>query len=387
MSPHSVLIADDDPLFRGALADLISSEPELELVASAADAHEAIELAAATQPAAAVIDVRMPGGGGARAARGIAELSPDTRIVACSAYDDRGIVLDMLRAGATSYLLKGCPADEIVSTIVHAATGEAVLSPEITGGVLDELATHVEQRDRAREKERVLNGRIRQTLEERKYRLVFQPIVELATGAVVGVEALSRFFGEPLQGPERWFADAEHAGLRIDLELATARAALTFLTNLNRSAFMSINLSPATLPRCDALLRKAGAHRLVVEITEHAAVDDYDALSPHVHRLKADGARLAVDDTGAGFASLRHVLQLAPDFLKLDISLTHGIDRDRGRRALAAALVGFAREIDSEIIAEGIETQEELETLRGIQVRYGQGYYLGGPGPLESVAA
>ena len=125
----------------------------------------------------------------------------------------------------------------------------------------------------------------------------------------------------------------------------------------------------------------------MIELTEHAVIDDYEALRPHIARLRAAGGRLAVDDAGAGFASLRHTLQLAPEFLKLDTSLTRGIDHDRGRRALAVGLIGFAGELGSEIIAEGIETREELDALRSLGVHRGQGLYLAAPGPIAQAFA
>ena len=209
----TVLIADDDREVREALEDLIGCEPELELVGSARDAGEAIEMAARVQPAIAVIDVKMPAGGGPRAARGIRECSPQTRIVAYSAYDDRAIVLDMVRAGATSYLLKGAPASEVVSNIIRAARGEGVLSPEITLGVVDELAERMERSDRERTAFDQLSARIRRTIDGQRFSSVFQPIVDLNAGEAAGVEALSRFYDEPLRGPDRWFAEAGDVGL------------------------------------------------------------------------------------------------------------------------------------------------------------------------------
>lgn len=382
----TVLIADDDREFREALEDLIGGEPELELVGSARDAGEAIEMAVRLRPAIALIDVKMPAGGGARAASGIRERSPRTRIVAYSAYDERAIVLDMVRAGATSYLLKGAPASEVVSTIIRAAQGEGVLSPEITLGVVDALAEHMGRSERQRAAFNERAARIRHTIDGQRFSSVFQPIVDLNAGEAAGVEALSRFYDEPLQGPDRWFAEAEGVGLLSELELAAARSAVKRLTDAPHRGFMSLNFSPETLPRCRPLVVEAGGAHVVIEITEHAAIDDYDALRADVQALRAQGARLAVDDAGAGFASLRHTLQLTPDFIKLDISLTRGIDQDRSKRALAAGLIGFANELDADIIAEGIETEGEMETLRALGVRFGQGYYLGAPGelPLES---
>jgi EAL domain-containing protein (putative c-di-GMP-specific phosphodiesterase class I)/AmiR/NasT family two-component response regulator len=380
-----VLIADDEPRFRAELVDLISSEPGLELVAVATNADEAIQLGKATRPAVALIDVRMPGGGGFRASRGIRECSPGTRIIAYSASDERAIVLDMLRAGATSYLLKSASADEVISTLVRAARGEGMLSPEITGGVVEELATQLEHRECERQqqqRQRRAHDRVRRVIDERRFESVFQPIVDLTTSRAVGVETLARFADEPLQGPDVWFADAERVGLRSELELATARLALTRLADIAAPMYMSLNLSPETVPQCRALFLGSRVERLVIEITEHVAVDDYEALADQLDVLRARGTRLAVDDAGAGFASLRHALQLSPDFIKLDTSLITGIDHDRGRRALAAGLIAFAGELNAEIIAEGIETRAELGALRSLGVRYGQGYYLAGPGQL-----
>ncbi len=124
------------------------------------------------------------------------------------------------------------------------------------------------------------------------------------------------------------------------------------------------------------------AGRLVLEITEHEAVEDYPSLVDALAPLRANGARVAIDDAGAGFASLRHTLRIAPDIVKLDMSLTRGIDADRGKRALAAALVSFAMEMDFALVAEGIETADELEALRQLGVGFGQGYFLAVPGPL-----
>jgi len=121
---------------------------------------------------------------------------------------------------------------------------------------------------------------------------------------------------------------------------------------------------------------------MVVEITEHEAVDDYDELARWLAPLRGMGVQIAIDDAGAGYASLRHTLQIAPDIVKVDISLTRSIDGDRGKRALAKALISFAQEMDMTIVAEGIETDAELRTLLELGVRFGQGYFLAQPGTL-----
>jgi EAL domain-containing protein (putative c-di-GMP-specific phosphodiesterase class I) len=126
------------------------------------------------------------------------------------------------------------------------------------------------------------------------------------------------------------------------------------------------------------------AHRVVLEVTEHAPVSDYGRLNGSLGALRARGVRLAIDDAGSGFSSLQHILRLAPDFIKLDMALTRDVDNDLARRALAAALISFAAEIGAVIVAEGIETRAELETLRELGVRFGQGYYLARPEPFPS---
>lgn len=382
MSRVAVLIADDEPQLRTLVSRLLASEPDVDVVGSVADAAAAIEFAERTQPDVALVNVRMPGGG-VSATQGILERSPHTRVVAFTAYDDRHIVIEMLRAGATSYLLKGAVSEHIVETVQRAARGESVLSAQVAGDVIDELTTRIGHQQTELDTRQQLLERIRRTISEHEFETVFQPIVNLHEGATVGLEALSRFPAKPVQPPERWFADAADAGLGGELELAAAAAALDHLDEIGDGSFLAINFSPETLPRCLALVHRDGAPgRVVVEITEHSAVEDYGALEPVRDLLRDSGVRVAVNDAGAGFASLRHALQLTPDFIKLDVSLTQGIDSDPRRRALASGLINFAGELDAAIIAEGIETRAELETLRSLGVAYGQGYYLAPPAPL-----
>jgi EAL domain-containing protein (putative c-di-GMP-specific phosphodiesterase class I)/FixJ family two-component response regulator len=217
-------------------------------------------------------------------------------------------------------------------------------------------------------------------------RTVFQPMVELATERIAGYEALSRFDSRPIQGPDRWFADALDVGLSVDLESQAARTALSQVSRLHDDQFMTVNVSPAVvMADLRSLLGEdVPWERIVIELTEHVPIEDYPGIVARLAPLRAAGARLAIDDTGAGFASLRHILRLAPDILKLDISICRGVDRDPSRRALAAALAIFAQDIGAEIVAEGIETPEERQTLLDLGIQYGQGYLLGRPRPFQS---
>ncbi|HET6771142.1 MAG TPA: EAL domain-containing protein [Actinomycetota bacterium] len=377
-----VLIADDDPGILDTLGRLISAEESMDLVGTAADADEAASLAAELHPDVAVVDVRMPGGGGSRAAREIRACSPETRIVALSAFDDPDIVLGMLEAGAVGYMVKDASGAEILACIRRTANGQAVLAESITGTVIDELVRRVQRPVEETETLEEKVARVRQMVERSEFHTVFQPIIDLRNSRVVGLEALARFPDNP---PDVWFEDAAAAGLNEDLELATLQLALKTAGQLPDGLYLSVNLSPATMtsPSFAQVLQGFPLDRLVVEVTEHAPVDDYEALDAVVAPLRAAGCRLAVDDVGAGFSSLRHILRLGPDIIKLDISLTRHIDSDPPRRALATALISFASAIKAAIVAEGIETQDEVDALRGLGVTYGQGYHLSRPQPLQ----
>src|SRR5205823_5466451 len=143
-----VMIAEDKDTFRRAMSDLIAGEDGLELVAAAADAQEAIDLAERLRPDVALLDVKMPAGGGPRATREIRRRSPNTRIIALSAYEDRSFVLEMLQAGATGYLVKGTAVPEIVEAIKRADQGKGTLSAEVTADVIEELSGQLERQDR-----------------------------------------------------------------------------------------------------------------------------------------------------------------------------------------------------------------------------------------------
>lgn len=229
-----------------------------------------------------------------------------------------------------------------------------------------------------------VRSRIEHVLANRRFETVFQPIVDVNARAVAGVEALTRFPTPPQRPPDAWFADAHAVGLGVDLEVAAAEAALGQLDRLPAPAYMSVNASPEVL-RTDAFSSLCAANhpdRIVVELTEHVVVDDYPDLLCHIQQLRRWGVRLAIDDTGAGISSLAHILKLAPDVIKLDRSLTAGIDADPARRALATALVAFGAEMGARIVAEGVESAGELAALSTLGVVLAQGYHLGRPAPL-----
>jgi len=226
--------------------------------------------------------------------------------------------------------------------------------------------------------------RIEGVLDRGLLSMLFQPIVELGSGEVLGVEALARFATDPVRTPDVWFAEAHRVGVGAELELAAIRAALTELAELPPGVFLAVNVGPEVLVSRPfaRLLHAVDTSRIVIELTEHTKIDDYSPIQQVVSNLRSVGARVALDDTGAGYSGLNHILKLSPNFIKLDRLVTSGIDHDPVRRALATALVSFASSTGATIIAEGIETASELGVLRDLGINVGQGYYLARPGPL-----
>jgi len=217
---------------------------------------------------------------------------------------------------------------------------------------------------------------------------VFQRVVELTTFTTVGYEALARFPTLHTRGPSGWFSDAFAVGHGVELERLAVTRAMPFLAG-HADGFLAVNMSPATvlrLPDDDLDGLDQGA-RIVIELTEHVPIEDYSAVRRALRGFRDRGVRLAADDVGSGYAGFRHLVALEPDIIKLDISLVSGIDSNRGQRALTRALLAFSGDVGAVVIAEGVETVAELDTLRGLGVPWAQGYHLGRPEPEHGMAA
>jgi EAL domain-containing protein (putative c-di-GMP-specific phosphodiesterase class I) len=229
----------------------------------------------------------------------------------------------------------------------------------------------------------VARRKIRSIIDRRAFRTVFQPIVELASGDVVAYEALTRFGGNA--GPELVFGQAAAVGLGVELEAATLGASLAAAEVLPADLWLNFNVSPDLVISPEPLrsIVRSTQRQLVLEVTEHTAIADYAALRTAVADLERD-VQLAVDDAGAGFASLRHILELRPGFVKLDRGLIGGLEADEARQAMIAGMRHFAQVTGCRLIAEGVETEAELRILRDLDVHLGQGYLLGRPGPINA---
>ncbi|MEQ4567182.1 EAL domain-containing protein [Paenarthrobacter sp. CAP02] len=228
-----------------------------------------------------------------------------------------------------------------------------------------------------------IQARLERLFTIRALMTAFQPIRDLATGKVVGVEALTRFVSSPLRSPDQWFREAESVGRGADLEFLALETALRAAADLPEHLYIGVNLSPLACldPRLGEAIKgsRIQPERIVVELTEHSVVANYADLKAALAPLREQGLRLAIDDTCDGFSSLRHIAMLNPEVIKLDRTISAGIDSNPTLRALCAAMVSFATDIDARLVAEGIETEAQLAVITRLGAHAGQGYLLGRP--------
>lgn len=274
----------------------------------------------------------------------------------------------------------GCVGDRPDPSLRDRDAGLVALFAELIG-------RHLETFESSRRDNLDCRGRVQAVLDGDEISVVFQPIVDLTTRRPCGFEALARFPADSGRSPGEWFDDAAAVGLGTQLEVAAIRAALAKIDLLPADTFLAVNVSAATLASRELvdLLRTVDLDRIVIELTERAESDDYVGLMNSLFALRQGGARLAVDDTGAGFDGLRHILQIGPDIIKLDLGVTRGVGSDPVRQAMAYALHRFATSTGAMLVAEGIETSADLDALVAFGVTYGQGYYLGRPAALADI--
>jgi EAL domain-containing protein (putative c-di-GMP-specific phosphodiesterase class I) len=249
----------------------------------------------------------------------------------------------------------------------------------------DAAAMLIEPRVRREQEQAVINDRLAPVMADGGPDVVLQPIVDLYSGMRVGAEALSRFPAPWERAPDIVFAEAHSIGQGHRLELLALARAATLLDQV--SGYVSMNVSAQTLltPMCGDLLATLPLDRVLLELSEHDPVEDYAALGAVLDPLRARGMRLAIDDVGAGFSSLRHIVMADPDVIKMDRSIVSGVDHDPMLAKLVQSLVQFAHSFDASVIAEGVETAAEYAVLRTLGVDGGQGWLFGRPGPAGTL--
>lgn len=300
---------------------------------------------------------------------------------------------DVLVASATGTRLRGPGLDDALLVVVSLPFVWMFVVLFVDGrrirfdldGLRAELRSRTAAENALQIRQAFHRTRVTDLIEEGQVSAVVQPIFDLVSRRAVGYEALARFHDG--RSPEAWLKEAGTAGLGVELELECVRVALTALARVPSTRYLSLNVS------CDALasdefqrmITAADTNRVVIELTEHAQVTSYEAVNDIIAGLRKMGVRLAVDDAGAGFASFRHIVQLSPDYIKLDRDLIRNVHVDTVRRTLAASLVMFARDIGAILIAEGVETAEECQILQELGLRYGQGFFLARPRPVSEL--
>lgn len=287
-----------------------------------------------------------------------------------------GVGVGWIARGASRHVHEASPVNDAGAErdrefVDAAAGGGAVFAPPFGNGA--------DRRSLKRRTVRAAHAEVARALSSGGVVTALQPTVSVSTGLLMGVEVLSRFnVPGSDRSPECWFVEAARSGLGIELDVHAALGGLRAARVLPADAYVSINLSTGTIlwpgiADCLATTPIDSA-RIVIEVTEHEPVADYARLEEALQPLRDRGMRVAVDDAGSGYASLRHILKIAPDFIKLDRSIISAVDSGAAHRAITAAIVTFARETDSTVIAEGVETTSELAILRELGVTAAQGY-------------
>jgi DNA-binding NarL/FixJ family response regulator len=371
-----VLVADDEEAVVDVLRTLIGSDPSLEFIGAANDAERAIELATLERPDVVLLDVRMPGGGGLRAAREITKRCRPTKVVALSAHEDENTVIGMMGAGASAYVPKGDSTDRILRAIHRAVDTpweEPKQPPQLT--LISPLLPRRTQQS-ASVARAILDGAISAE---------FEPIADVATGRIVGLDARPHVATLPQRTYDNWLADAEAAGLLLDLELAAFRASLIALQHVPEDLFLEFEVTPSTAgeARFRRAVRRPAASRIVLGFSPLTTVDDptLGAARPGgtLSGLRERGVRIAARDVGPGFAGLRHLTFLSPDFARIDETLSRSLGDSFSSHSIVAALTACADDVGARVIATGVASDRQLSELRNLGVGLVQGPLVGAP--------
>jgi EAL domain-containing protein (putative c-di-GMP-specific phosphodiesterase class I)/FixJ family two-component response regulator len=383
---NATVLVIDDHAPNVALLELVLRKAGVRAVHGLTDPREAVARCLELRPDLILLDLHMPHLDGRAVLGALQDALPADAFVpvlVLTADATAAARNEALQAGAKDFLTKPFDHVETLSRVRNLLeTGALYQSVQRHNARLRaELAERTEKDQRRSAERRRRRARIERILRDDALSMVFQPIVALDGGGLVGVEALARFERHPDRPPDEWFAEAAAVGLGPELELAAVQAAVRRFDEVPAPLFMSVNASADTAVHDDlgALLATVPASRLILELTEHTRIEDYGPVLAGMELHRREGVRIAVDDTGAGYAGLQHILRLRPDVIKLDLDLTRGIHVDPARRALAVSLKTFAHELGAVVVAEGIEVREELETLQALGVPWGQGFHLGRP--------
>jgi EAL domain-containing protein (putative c-di-GMP-specific phosphodiesterase class I)/ActR/RegA family two-component response regulator len=355
-----VLVVDDDSVVRN-LHRWILERGGFE-VTTAGDGESALRALERADVDLVLLDVLMSGMSGLMVLEQLQHRSASVPVILVTGLSEIPELVAGLDSGADDYITKPCDPRELLARVSAVLRRRRLATP----GAVER---HVE----------ALDGTIREVIRNVRFDPVFQPIVDLRTRSTVGFEALTRFHDGAR--PDMRFIDAHLMGLGDDLEVATLSAAIDSAKHLPAATSLHLNVSPRLLANSGLrdLLDRAD-RPVVVEITEHARIDDYERINALLQEL-GDGLRVAIDDAGAGYSSMTHILAISPHEVKLDKEWVRGVDVNVARQALVSGFVSFACTTGTTLVAEGIETEGEAAMLERLGVGHGQGYHLGRPKP------
>lgn len=380
-----VLVVDDQPA-NTALIHRLLARAGITEVREVNDSREVQALLAEFDPDVVLLDLRMPHVDGFEVLRQVQRYAAGSYlpVMVITADDSRSSLQQALSMGAHDYLQKPFDATELTLRVRNVLmTRMAVLELRRSRALLnDRLDVFEPELSGLLEGPETVRASVAEVIASDSLRIALQPIVHMSDGRVYAYEALSRFPAEGYGSPAAWFLAADRAGVSVELERHAVVKALALLPAIPATSLLAINVSPKLL--LSGQLPTLPPGRVILELTEHVPVEDYSALERALAPLRESGVYLAVDDTGAGFASLRHILYLKPNIIKLDLAIIRNIDQDPRRAAVARMMTQFAAGENAMVVAEGVETCEERDCLIDIGAVLGQGYFFARPAIIES---
>ena len=387
LSQSKVLIVDDTPSNVLLLERML--EPSGVTTLGTSDPRETVPLLQSFRPDLVLLDLHMPVMDGFQVLERLRTVIRPTEFLPVMVLTGDTSVATKeraLAAGANDFLSKPFELTELMLRVRNLLKTRSLYLAlaEHTAALERQLEREADQRRHRARQSGTRTARIRAVLDGDLLHMHYQPIVALASRALLGAEALARFPTTPSRSPYKWFTEAAAVGLGVELEVAAVRVAVRGLDQLPADCYLSVNMSAEAVltEPAQQVLAELPADRVVLELTGHAQAPNHASLAAALAPVRAAGLRLALDDAGGGFSTLRQLFELRPDIIKIGLALTRGIDGDTAQRSLAAALLKGAAELAADVVAEGIETEAELAVLRELGVGGGQGYLLGRPQEL-----
>jgi len=373
-SPSEVLVVDDEPITARGYARTLTAAGYKVTVAH--DGREAAGIAQKQGFDAIVSDISMPDMDGLALLRAVRERDLDVPMIFMTGSPAIETAIEAIEYGAFRYMLKPVPSEALLAVIERAVRVHKFARVRREAAAVQELEGK-QLGDRAG-----LEARFTSAVE--KLWVAAQPIVSWSGRNVFAYETLLRTDEPTLRSPLDFFDAAERLGRAPELGRIIRGHVARIMTETPPKGHVFVNLHPSDLEDPELYADEGAltpfAKQVVLEITERAALDRIHELTSRVTRLRALGYRIAIDDLGAGYAGLTSFAQLEPEVVKVDMSLVRGIDRSAVKQKLVRSIVALCTELGIQLVAEGIETPAERDTLINLGADLCQGYLFAKPG-------